>query len=165
MGQWGKAKCLWGNPPKLSTTFLVFFSNHLILPKCSWVSYCMEGEEYGQRNSNWAETHFWKSCFDFLGKKNAQKRMPFCYAFTFFSFLTFWEQLEFFLCLSFHVFGCWLHFSHGLEVVFVVSGTGLSSSHFGSCWCISHSWFCLILLTHSKLGAICCWCPRFLELL
>ena len=115
---------------KMSTTFLVFFPNHLFLPECGWVSYCMEWEECGQRNSNWAETHFWKSCSDFLGKKNAQKRMPFCWAFTFFSFLTFWEQLEFFLCDSFHVFGCLLHFSHGWEVVFVMPGPGLSSSRF-----------------------------------
>ena len=112
-------------PIKMSTTFLVFFPNHLFLPECGWVSYCMEGEDYGQPNSNWAETHFWKTCSDFLGKENAQKRRPFCYAYTFFSFLTFWEQLEFFLCLSFHVFGCWLHFSHGWEVVFVVLGIGL----------------------------------------
>ena len=41
----------------------------------------------------------------------------------------------------FHVFGCWLHFSHGWEVVFVVPGIGLSSSRFGSCWCIFHSCF------------------------
>ena len=55
----------------------------------------------------------------------------------------FGEQLEFFLCLSFHVFGCWLHFSHGLEVVFVMPGPGLSSSRFGSCQCIFfHSRFC-----------------------
>ena len=46
----------------------------------------MEGEEYGQPNSNWVETHFWKTCSDFLGKENSQKRMPFCYASMFFSF-------------------------------------------------------------------------------
>ena len=39
-------------------------------------------------------------------------------------------------------FGCWLHFSHGWEVVFVVLGIGLFSSRFGSCWCIFHSHFC-----------------------
>ena len=78
----------------------------------------------------------------FLAKTNAQKRRPFCYAFTFLSFLTFWEQLEFFLCDSFHVFGCLLHFSHGLEVVFVMPGPGLSSSRFWNCWCIFHSRFC-----------------------
>ena len=82
----GKSQMSMREPIKLSTTFLVFFPNHLFLPECGWVSYCMEWEEYGQPNSNWAETHFWKTCSDFLGKKNAQKRMPFCYAFTFFSF-------------------------------------------------------------------------------
>ena len=58
------------------------------------------------KNSNWAETHFWKTCSDFLGKENAQKRMPFCHASTFSIFphhspsrWGFWEQLEFFLCL------------------------------------------------------------------
>ena len=33
-------------------------------------------------------------------------------------------------------------------------GLGCFSSRFGSCWCIFHSQFCLILLTHSKLGAV-----------
>ena len=46
----------------------------------------MEGEEYGQPNSNWAQTHFWKMCSDFLGKENVQKRMPFCHTSTFFHF-------------------------------------------------------------------------------
>ena len=101
-----------------------------------------KGKSMGNQNSNWAETHFWKSCSDFLGKKNTQKRMPFCYAFTFFSFLTFWEQLEFFLCVWIPRFGCWLHFSHGLEVIFVMTGPGLSSSRFWSCWCIFLSCFC-----------------------
>ena len=75
--------------------------------------------------------------------------MPFCHASTFSIFphhspsrWGFWEQLEFFLCFSFHVFGGWLHFSHGWEVVFVVLGIGLFSSRFGSCWCIFHSRFC-----------------------
>ena len=127
----GKSQMSVRKPMKLSTTFLFFFPNHLFLPECGWVSYCMEWEECGQRNSNWEETHFWKTCSDFLGKKNAQKRRPFCYAFTFFSFLTFWGAAGiFFLCLPFHVFGCWLHFSHGWEVVFVVLGIGLFSSHF-----------------------------------
>jgi len=130
-------------PIKMSTTFLVFFPNHLFLPECGWVSYCMEGEEYGQPNSNWAETHFWKTCSDFLGKEDVQKRRPFCHTSTFSIFQTillhvgaFWEQLKFFLCLSIHVFGCWLHFSQGLEVVFVMPGPGLSSSRFWSCWYI-----------------------------
>ena len=84
----GKSQMSMREPIKLSTTFLVFFPNHLFLPECGWVSYCMEWEEYGQPNSNWAETHFWKTCSDFLGKENAQKRMPFCHTSTFFIFLT-----------------------------------------------------------------------------
>ena len=82
---------------------------------------------------------------------NAQKRMPFCYASTFSHFSSillhvgaFGEQLEFFLCFSFHIFGDWLHFSHGWEVVFVVLGIGLFSSRFGSCWCIFHSRFFVV---------------------
>ena len=63
MGQWGKAKCLWGNPPKLSTTFLVFFSNHLFLPECGWVSYCMEWEEYGQPKFELGRDPFLKIVF------------------------------------------------------------------------------------------------------
>ena len=95
-------------PIKLSTTFLVFFPNHLFLPECGWVSYCMEWEEYGQKNSNWAENHFfWKMCSDFLGKENAQKRMPFCYASTFFSFSSrFGSSWSFSCFFHFHVF--WL---------------------------------------------------------
>ena len=72
----GKSQMSMRRPIKLSTTFLVFFLNHLFLPECGWISYCMEWEEYGQPNSNWAENHFWKTCSDFLGKENAQKRMP-----------------------------------------------------------------------------------------
>ena len=109
----------------------------------------MEWEEYGQPNSNWAETHFLKTCSDFLGKENAQKRMPFCHTSMFSIFLTillhvgaFGSSWSFSCVFHFHVFGCWLHFSHGWEVVFVVLGTGLSSSRFGSCWCIFHSRFC-----------------------
>ena len=72
-GPMGKSQMSMRKPIKLSTTFLVFFPNHLFLPECGWVSYCMEWEEYGKRNSNWAETHFWKTCFDFLGKEKCPK--------------------------------------------------------------------------------------------
>ena len=85
-GPMGKSQMSMRKPIKLSTTFLVFFPNHLFLPECGWVSYCMDGKSMGNQNSNWAENHFWKTCSDFLGKENAQKRMPFCYAFTFFHF-------------------------------------------------------------------------------
>ena len=70
----------------------------------------------------------------------------------------FWERLEFSPCLSFHVFGCWLHFSYRLEVVFVVPGIGLFSSRFGSRWCIFHSRFiasCVFTMAvkgHSRFG-------------
>ena len=102
----------------------------------------MEGEEYGQPNSNWAETHFWKTCSDFLGKKNAQKRRPFCYAFTFFSFLTFLGAARVFPVSFIHDFGCWLHSFHGWEVVFVVLGTGLFSPRFWAAGAFFHSRFC-----------------------
>ena len=148
MGQWGKAKCLWENPsscqlPFFSFSPIIYFCQNVVELVIAW-----NGKSMG-KNSNWAETHFWKTCSDFLGKENAQKRMPFCHASTFSIFphhspsrWGFWEQLEFFLCYSFHVFGGWLHFSHGWEVVFVVLGIGLFSSRFGSCWCIFHSRFC-----------------------
>ena len=76
--------------------------------------------------------------------------MPFCHASTFFHFsspFSFTLGLlgaagVFPVSFIFHVFGCWIHFSHGLEVVFVVLGIALSSSRFGSCWCIFHSRFC-----------------------
>ena len=50
-------------PIKLSTTFLVFFSNHLFLPECGWVSYCMEGEEYGQPKFELGRDPFLKIMF------------------------------------------------------------------------------------------------------
>ena len=84
----------------------------------------MEWEEYGQKFELGKEPIFEKRVLTFMAR-NAQKCMPFSHASTFSIFLTillhvgaFGEQLEFFLCLSFHVFGCWLHFSHGWEVVF-----------------------------------------------
>ena len=105
----GKSQMSMRKPIKLSTTFLVFFPNHLFLPECGWVSYCMEGEEYGQPNSNWAETHFWKTCSEFLGKEDVQKRRLFCHTSTFFHFPDhsssrwgFWGAAEVFpVCLDF----------------------------------------------------------------
>ena len=148
----GKSQMSMREPIKLPTTFLVFFPNHLFLPECGWVSYCMEGEEYGQPNSNWAETHFWKTCSDFLGKKNAQKRMPFCHAFTFFSFLTFLGAARVFPVSFIHDFGCWLHSFHGWEVVFVVLGTGLFSPRFWAAGAFSHSRFLWIHVFLPWLG-------------
>ena len=95
-GKWGKAKCQRENPSNPQLPIFVFFPNHQILPECGWVSYYMEWEEYGEKFQIGKKTHFLKTCSDFLGKENVQKHMPFCYASTFFSFLTFWEQLEFF---------------------------------------------------------------------
>ena len=85
---------------------------------------------------------FGKTCSDFLSKKNAQKRRPFCYAITFLSFLTFWGAARVSCVFFLPRFWLWLHFSHGLEVVFVMPGPGLSSSRFWSCWCIFHLCFC-----------------------
>ena len=62
-GPMGKSQMSMRKPIKLSTAFLVFFPNHLFLPECGWISYCMEWEEYGQKNSNWAENHFLKNVF------------------------------------------------------------------------------------------------------
>ena len=143
----GKIQMSNGEPIKLSTTFLVFFSNHLFLPECGWVSYCMKGKSMGKEIRIGQRPIFENRVLNSLARKNAQKRMPFCYAFTFFSFLTFWEQLKFFLCLSIHVFGCWLHFSQGLEVVFVMPGPGLSSSRFWNCWCIFPFTFFAVSMT------------------
>ena len=106
------------------------------------------GRVWAKKNSNWAETHFWKTCSDFLGKENAQKRMPFCHTST---FSIFFSPFSFTLGLLgaagvfpvFFLLRFWLFasFSHGWEVVFVVLGIGLSSSRFWSCWCIFHSRF------------------------
>ena len=134
-GPMGKSQMSMRGPIKLSTTFLVFlpityFYQNVVELVNAW------GKSMGKEIRIGKRPNFGKSCSDFFGKKNAQKRRPFCHAFTFFSFLTFWEQLEFFLCLWIPRFGCWLHFSHGLEVVSVMPGHGLSSSRFCSYWCI-----------------------------
>ena len=117
MGQWGKAKCLWENPSSCQLPFLyfspiIYFCQNVVELVIAW-----NGKSMGNQIRIGQRTIFGKTCSDFLGKENAQKRMPFCYASTFFHFphnspsrWSFWEQLEFFLCLSFQVFGCWLHF-------------------------------------------------------
>ena len=75
---------------------------------------------------------------------------------------SFWEQLEFFLCFFLSRFWLLASFFPWMGGRFCSAGDWVVfSSWFGSCWCISHSRFCLILLTHSKLGDICCYCPRF----
>ena len=149
MNQWGKAKHLWENPPNCQLPFLsfspiIYFCQNVVELVIAW-----NGKSMGKKIRIGQRTIFWKTCSDFLGKENAQKRIPSCHASTFSIFphhspscWGFWEQLEFFLCFSFHVFGGWIHFSHGWEVVFVVLGIGLFSSSFGSCWCIFHSRFC-----------------------
>ena len=147
-GPMGKIQMSMRKPIKLSTAFLVFFfPNHLFLPECGGVSYCMEWEEYGKK-FELGRDPFLKNVFWLPWQKKCPKTyaiLPYIHVFHFPhhspSRWGFWEQLEFFLCLSFHVFGCWLHFSQGLEVVFVMPGTGLFSSRFGSCWCIFHSRF------------------------
>ena len=173
-------------PIKLSTTFLVFFPNHLFLPECGWVSYCMEWEEYGQK-FELGRDPFLKNVLWLPWQGKCPKTyaiLPCIHVFPFFLTIllhvgAFGEQLEFFLCLSFHVFGCWLHFSHGWEVVLIVLGIGLSSSRFfgaadafsihvfGSFMCFYHgceepfTFFTVsatIGLTHRLFGAFfpCC---------
>ena len=133
-GQRGKAKCLWENPSNCQLPFLSFFSNHLFLPECGWVSYCMKGEEYGQPKFRIGQRPiFGKTCSDFLGKKNVQKRIPFCCASTFFSFSHVLGAAGVSCVFFLPRFWLWLHFSHGLEVIFVMPGPGLSSSRFWSC--------------------------------
>ena len=85
MGQWGKSKCLWENPsncqlPFLSFSPIIYFCQNVVELVITW-----NGKSMG-KNSNWVETHFWKTCSDFLGKENAQKRMPCCHAYTVFHF-------------------------------------------------------------------------------
>ena len=106
------------------------------------------GRVWAKKNSNWAETHFWKSCSDFLGKENAQKRMPFCHASTFFIFLTillhvggFWEQLEFFLCFFIPRFWWLASFFPWIGGHFCSAGDWVVFLTFWSYWCIFHSRF------------------------
>ena len=62
-GPMGKSQMSMRKPIKLSTTFLVFFLNHLFMPECGWVSYCMEWEEYGKPKFELGRDPFLKNVF------------------------------------------------------------------------------------------------------
>ena len=91
---------------------------------------------------------FGKTCSDFLGKKKAQNRMPFCYAFTFLSFLTFWGAAGVSCVFFLPRFWLWLHFSHGLEVVFVMPGLGCLPHVFGAAGAFSIRVFVISCVFH-----------------
>ena len=136
-------------PIKLSSTFLVFFPNHLFLPEYGWVSYCMEWEEYGQKFELGREPIFEKCVLTSFARKIPKNVCHSDMNPCFFIFLTIllhvgaFGSTSSFSCVFFIPHFCLLaSFSHGWEVVFVMLGIGLSSSCFWSCWCIFHSCFC-----------------------
>ena len=123
---------------------LLVFTQPLSLKKdCWWLRQLLHG-----RGRVWA-TNFELGRDPFLEKRvltSWERKRPkiVCHSAMhsrFWVFSRFGEQLvscvfflpRFWLCLL---------FSHGLEVVFVMPGPGLSSSRFWSCWCIFHSRFC-----------------------
>ena len=59
MGQWGKSKCQRENLSKLSTTFLVLFTQTFITAR-NWLSWLLHGDAQGMeaQNSNWRSHHF-----------------------------------------------------------------------------------------------------------
>ena len=64
----GKSQMSKGKPIKLSTTHLIFFSNHLFLPEIGWGSYFLGMGMVWRSNSNWEDHPFWKKrIFKFLG--------------------------------------------------------------------------------------------------
>ena len=148
-GPMGKSQMSMRKPIKLSTTFLVFFPNHLFLPECGWVSYCMEWEEYGQPNSNWAETRFWKTCSDFLSKKKMPKNVFHSAMHSRFLVSSrFGSSWSFSCVFSIQVLAVGFIFSHGLKVFFVIPGPGLSSSRFWSCWLFGDVFFPAVSCAH-----------------
>ena len=133
-GPMGKSQMSMRKPIKLSTTFLVFFPIIYFCQNVVELVIAWKGKSMGNQIRIGQRPIFEKRVLTSLARKNAQKRRPFCHTSTFsifqtillhigafgeqlksflcvwisrfFSFLTFWEQLEIFLCLSFHDFGC-----------------------------------------------------------
>ena len=64
-----KAKCPWENPSNCQLPFLSFFPNHLFLPECGWVSYCVEWEECGQKFELGKEPIFEKCVLTSMARK------------------------------------------------------------------------------------------------
>ena len=90
-GPVGKSQMSKGEPIKnVNCPFLVFFPNHSFLPEIGWGSYCMGMGRVWEKIRIGQNTHYWKMCFDFMGKKTPKNICPFPHAFTFSSFLTFW---------------------------------------------------------------------------
>ena len=134
--------------PFLSFSPIIYFCQNVVELVIAW-----NGKSMG-KNSNWAENHF----FEKRVLTSLARKMPknVCHSamhsrFPFFlhspSRWGSWEQLEFFFpVFSFHVFGCWLHFSHGWEVIFVMPRIGLVFLMFLGMlvhFPLSHNYFCL----------------------
>ena len=67
--------------PFLSFSPIIYFYQNVVELVIAW-----NGKSMGNQIRIGQRPIFGKTCSDFLGKKNAQKRMPFCCAFTFSSF-------------------------------------------------------------------------------
>ena len=142
MGQWGKAKCLGENPsncqlPFLSFSPIIYFWQNVVELVIAWNGKSMGNQiRVGQRPifENRVLTSLARKMPKNVGHSAMHPRFSVSSRFG--------NSWSFSCVFSFHVFCCWLHFSHGLEVIFVMSGLGLPSSHFWSCWCVLHSRFC-----------------------
>ena len=128
--------------------FFSFFPTNYFCQNVVELVIAWKGKSMGSQIRIGKRSIFKKRVLTSLARKNDQKRKPFCHTSTFSIFQTillhvgaFGEQLKSFLCVWISRFDCWLHFSQGLEVVFVATEVGLSSSRFQSCWCIFHSRF------------------------
>ena len=132
---------MWGNCPTLANKgkypcdFFLFLPNHFHWRKTAggWGSYCMEGEEYGQPISNWAETHFWKNVFWLPW----QEKCPKTYA----------------ILLGIHVFHFYSRFGSSWSFLCVFPSTFLAVASFfpwiGGRFCNARAW--VVFLTFLEL--------------
>ena len=139
-GPMGKSQCRWEDPSKCQLPFLsfspiIYFCQNVVELVIAWKGKSMGNQiRIGQRPifEKRVLTSLARKIPKNVGLSSRHPRFSFSCPFSF-TLGVFWQQLEFFLCVWIPRFGCWLHFSHGWEVVLIVLGIGLSSSRFWSC--------------------------------
>ena len=119
LGQRGKSKCQRENPSKLSTTFLVLFTQSFITAR-NWLSWLLHrmGKVWKPKFEFEKPIVFGKRILTPWASKNPKRLpIPTCFhVFMFSSPFSFtwssWRQLELPVCVSTPVFCCLPHFSH-----------------------------------------------------
>ena len=130
LSHWGK------NPSKLSATLYlsfsptIYFCQNLVEVVIAWNGKSMGKIRIGK------STHFWKTCFDLMGKKTPKNVCPFPHAFMFSSFLTFLESCWTFLII--HPSFVWSSHATELPVCFILC----VFSCFPHCACPRNPFWC-----------------------